>query len=186
MGKRSNFERKPRDLYPTPYEPCVPLLTFLQTRQKAVRFIEPCAGDGRLIGHLERHGHECVEAYDLEPQPLYQGVKTQIKKHDVLFMGGVKFKPCDYIITNPPWEREPLHKMIEYFSGQFPTWLLFDSDWKDTVQASPFKHICQTIISVGRVSWEGNGVSGMDNASWYEFRTDRGDLTGKTNFIFRS
>lgn len=177
MGKRSDFERNPRDYYPTPYDACVPLLKYLP---KNTEFVEPCAGDGRLIKHFERHGHKCTEAYDIKP------MAPGIVERDVLFMGGVKFRPKQRIITNPPWEREVLHAMITNFSDQLPTWLLFDSDWAYTTQAAPFEKICQTIIAVGRVKWiEGSSSSGMDNCSWYEFRTDRGDLTGKTNFIFR-
>jgi hypothetical protein len=65
VGKRSDFERRERDFYPTPYEAVLPLLPHLPER---VRFIEPCAGDGRLVRHLERHGHHCIDAFDLEPQ----------------------------------------------------------------------------------------------------------------------
>src|SRR3954453_11893131 len=107
MPKRSNYERREGDAYFTPYEAVIPLLPHLAPR---TQFIEPCAGDGRLIKHLERHGHECVYACDIEPQG--QG----IERRDVLFFDQ-GFRPCDAIITNPPWLREPLHQMIELFSS---------------------------------------------------------------------
>ena len=50
MGKRSDFERKPRDFYPTPIEAVYPLLEHLEEN---FLFAEPCAGDGALINHLE-------------------------------------------------------------------------------------------------------------------------------------
>ena len=50
MGKRSDFERKPRDFYPTPIEAVYPLLDHLEGN---VIFAEPCAGDRRLSDHLE-------------------------------------------------------------------------------------------------------------------------------------
>ena len=53
MGKRSDFERKPRDFYPTPIEAVYPLLPHLPD---GFSFAEPCAGDGALIEHLETKG----------------------------------------------------------------------------------------------------------------------------------
>lgn len=173
MGKRSDFERIERDFYPTPYKPVIPLLPFLKPE---TRFIEPCAGDGRLVGHLQKHGHKCVYACDIEPQAPW------IEKQDVLFFGA-QLPPCDMIITNPPWERKALHQMINVFAQHAPTWLLFDSDWMHNVQAIPFKPLCKKIVSIGRVKWiEGSEVSGMDNACWYLFA--QGDE--KTEFIFRT
>lgn len=160
MGKRSDFERNPRDYYPTPYEAFLPLRAHLP---QGKTFVEPCAGDGRLIDHIERHDFmECVYACDIEPQR--QGIDTQ----DALFFG-FELPKCDFIITNPPWERTVLHKMIESFRLQAPTWLLFDSDWMFTGQAKPYLKHCSKIVSVGRVSWMENGTSGMDNCAWYLF-----------------
>ena len=49
MGKRSDFERVPRDYYPTPFEAVRPLVPHLPDKGL---FGEPCAGDGRLIRHI--------------------------------------------------------------------------------------------------------------------------------------
>ena len=160
MGKRSDFERLPRDFYPTPYSAVLPLLPFLSPN---TTFIEPCAGDGRLIGHLELHGHKCVAAYDIEPQA------PGIEKRDILFFGSFTPEPCDCIITNPPWDRESLHKIIELFRYRATTWLLYDSDWMFTKQAALFKRYCSKVVPIGRVSWMENGTSGMDNCCWYQF-----------------
>jgi len=65
MGKRSDFERKPRDFYPTPREAIEPLIPHLN---KHFTFTEPCAGNGVLIDHLESNGGYCVWASDIEPQ----------------------------------------------------------------------------------------------------------------------
>ena len=64
MGKRSDFERKPRDFYPTPMEAVEPLLPHLS---EGFKFAEPCAGNGALIEHLETKG-VCMWASDIEPQ----------------------------------------------------------------------------------------------------------------------
>lgn len=159
MGKRSDFERNPRDFYPTPYEAVIPLLPHLWP---STHFIEPCAGDGRLVGHLEKHGHKCVWASDIEPQA------PGINQGDCLLFGG-NLPEGEAIITNPPWERSVLHKMIDSFRMKCPTFLLFDSDWAFTSQAVPYLKFCSKIITVGRVSWMENGTSGMDNVCWYAF-----------------
>lgn len=33
---------------------------------------------------------------------------------------------------------------------------------------------CEKIVSVGRVSWEGNGIKGKDNCAWYLFDATQG------------
>ena len=70
MGKRSDFERKPRDFYPTPIEAVYPLLPHLP---EGFTFAEPCAGNGALIDHLETKG-TCMWASDIEPQA--KGIHT--------------------------------------------------------------------------------------------------------------
>lgn len=173
MGKRSDFERIENDFYPTPFEAVVPLFPFLKP---GLRFIEPCAGDGRLIKHLETVGLKCVYACDIAPQA--QG----IEQRDVLFFDSA-LPPCDLIITNPPWDRPALHAMIERFTAQADTWLLFDADWMHTVQAAPYKALCRKIVSVGRVKWiEGSANGGMENAAWYLFSSQ----PGPTEFHFRA
>jgi hypothetical protein len=159
MGKRSTFDRNPRDYYPTPIEAVIPLLPHLAP---STQFIEPCAGDGRLIKHLEQFGHRCLYACDIEPQG------EGIDKRDVLFFNE-PMPTAEAIITNPPWERTALHLMIDKFRLHAPTWLLFDADWIHTAQAAPFLKYCRRIVSVGRVSWMENGTSGMDNCCWYLF-----------------
>jgi hypothetical protein len=159
MGKRSNFEHRLMQKYYTPYEAVVPLLPHLPPH---CDFIEPCAGDGRLIRHLNKHGHFCVYACDISPEG------EGIEKKDVLLFDN-KFPKCDFIITNPPFEREPMHRMIEVFRQHAPTFLLFQSDWHDTKQSKPYMEFCQKIIPVGRISWMENGVSGFENMSWYLF-----------------
>lgn len=157
MGKRSEFKRLPRDSYFTPYEAVVPLLPFISGT-----FCEPCAGDGRLINHLEKHGMKCSAAYDIDPQA--PGI-IKANTLDLFSVGR-----SDFIVTNPPWRREMMHPMIRHFSRLAPTWLLFDADWAHTVQAAPFLACCAKIVSVGRVQWIADSDStGMDNCCWYNF-----------------
>ena len=158
MGKRSDFERKPRDFYPTPMEAVEPLMEYLP---EDFLFAEPCAGNGALIEHLETKGI-CMWASDIEPQA------KGIHECDYSDIGFDELIESDYVITNPPWDRKILHPMIEYFAPRIKTWLLFDADWMHTKQSVPYMDMCSKIVSVGRIKWFGN-MTGKDNCAWYLF-----------------
>jgi len=161
MGKRSDFERVTRDFYPTPRSAVLPLLPHLIPH---TRFIEPCAGDGALITHLESFGHNCVYASDIEPKAAL------IKKKNVFDIDINTAKNFQCFITNPPWDRKILHGVIERLSAIAPTWLLFDADWMHTKQSIPYMDYCSHIVSIGRVKWFplSPGV-GKENCCWYRF-----------------
>jgi len=168
VGKRSDFDRIPKDKYPTPYSAVVPLIPHL--REDAV-FCEPCAGNGVLIDHLEQNGFTCNSAYDIEPERNDIEVGDATKIHDNI---------AELYITNPPWSRNAMHEIIMHLSSHKPTWLLFDADWMHTMQSIPYMKRCRKIVSVGRVKWmPGSKHVGMDNAAWYLFsmHDDRGTNT---------
>jgi hypothetical protein len=157
MGKRSDFERTPRDFYPTPVGAVAPLLRHLVPGTK---FIEPCAGDGALVDHLAAAGHRCIQASDIAPQ------RADVREQDALT---ICWAPEAYI-TNPPWDRKVLHPLIVNLSDQAPTWLLFDADWIHTRQAVPFLPRLRRIVSVGRVKWiPDSKMTGKDNCAWHLF-----------------
>lgn len=159
MGKRSDFERKPRDYYPTPIPAVVPLIPHLS---ECTWFAEPCAGDHRLVEHLESFGHKCSWASDIEPQSEY------VEHRDVFDV--MEPEGADVFITNPPWDRKILHPMITHLSDIAPTWLLFDSDWAHTKQSAEFMPRLRKIVSIGRVKWiEDSKMTGKDNCCWYLF-----------------
>jgi hypothetical protein len=158
MGKRSNFIRKERDFYPTPYEAVIPLLPYLDRDA----FCDPCAGNGLLIDHLEKNKLICKEAWDIEPR------RSDIIKKDALI--STSSTNIDYFITNPPWTREILHPLIMNLSDQRPTWLLFDADWMHTKQSKEYMKRCIKIISIGRLKWiPDSKMTGKDNCCWYLF-----------------
>lgn len=157
MGRRSSFARIDKDRYFTPPEALEPLLPHLP--QKA-RFIEPCAGDGRLVRVLEACGHCCVDAFDIEP------AHPSVRQADALTE---PFAAADMVITNPPWSRPILHRLIER-AVEIPMWLLFDAEWAHTKQAAPYVQRCARIVSVGRLRWiEGSKHTGKDSCAWYLF-----------------
>lgn len=158
MTKRASgkYPRNSRDSYSTPYEAVVPLLPHLNG---SVEFSEPCRGEGCLISHLERHGHHCIGSMDLD-----EGLDAL----DIIGCGG------DMFITNPPWPLpgkggEPTLSMALHLSSIAPTWLLLSSDFAHNVYFAKLAKHCEKIVSVGRVSWMGNGIKGYDNAAWYLF-----------------
>jgi hypothetical protein len=153
MGKRSNFERREADFYPTPRAAVLPLIPYL----RGIRtFAEPCAGDGALVQHLVSFGFRCVYSDDIR------------NGQDALAVDA--YGGADAIVTNPPWSRDVLHQLITHFQNIAPTWLLLDSDWAQTKQAAPFLAACSDIVAIGRVKWiEGSKYTGKDNAGWYRF-----------------
>jgi len=168
MGKRSSFERRPMDFYATPEEAVLPLLPYLP---RHTRFCEPCAGYGDLIRHLEKHGHECITAFDADHTKTYPVI-------DATQMTRSNLAGADYIITNPPWSRHILHAMIDRLASLAPTWLLFDADWMFTKQSEPYMDRCQMIVAVGRVKWiAGSKYTGKDNCAWYLFNKPMGNPT---------
>jgi hypothetical protein len=110
---------------------------------------------------LERHGHRCFFACDIEPR----GPDIlELEWHYALC------ERVDFYITNPPWSRDLLHQIIADCSAEAPTWLLFDADWMHTRQSAPFMPYCRKIVSVGRVKWiPDSKMTGKDNCCWYLF-----------------
>lgn len=168
MGKRSSFERVARDYYPTPAAAVLPLLPHL----RGIRtFAEICAGDGRLVRHLQAAGLHCAQATDIEPRGGGVSEGDAMASTPAWIFGR-----ADAIITNPPWDRKFLHPFIERFAPAGPVWLLFDADWLHTRQSVPFLPLLHEVVSVGRVKWiEGSKQTGKDNAAWYRFGPARID-----------
>lgn len=138
-----------------------PLLPHLPERSV---FVEPCAGAGDLVRHLTDSGHLCPWAFDIEPQA------AGLRSFDAFDMALLDWQPADFIVTNPPWSRDILHRMIVHFSDQRPTWLLFDADWAHTRQATPYLPRLRKIVSVGRVKWMPDSkMTGKDNCAWHLF-----------------
>ena len=181
MGKRSTFEKRPRDYWPTPEDAVKPLAPHLGFRTK---FIEPCAGNRQLVDTLENMGHICTYAADIEPKAPGILAENALENIPKVYAG-------DYMITNPPWSRDFLHPFIEKWLGvrtndgeDIPFWLLFDADWMHTKQSSELIRYCRAIVSVGRVKWVPDStMTGKDNCAWYLFR---GGTKGRPVFYGRT
>ncbi len=165
MGKRSSFARRPMDSYltidPNAITPLAPFLAGIQ------RFAEPCSGEGHLIRHLEAAGLVC--GYSADIKGGWDALDAE------------SFGYVDAIITNPPWTREILHRMIKHFQSIAPTWLLFDAAWPNTKQSAPYIDQCSHIVAVGRLRWiEGTPHKGKDDVCWYRFDANH---TGGPRFV---
>lgn len=177
MGKRSEFERIPRGLYPTPVSAVRPLLPFLPA---AVKFLEPCAGDGALVRHLEAAGHSVFGSSDIHP------MAADISERDAL---NIEQYSGDMFIKNPPWPEPnqrgaPTLSILMHLSSLAPTWLLLPADFAHNVYFNKVSDRCRSIVSVGRVKWiPGTKGPGKDNAAWYLFD---GTHTGQTVFHGRA
>ena len=159
MGKRSNFERREDDFYPTPRKAVLPLVPWLA----GVRtFAEPCAGDGALVTVLEEAGLRCLYAADINPR------HPAIRAQDPLALD--HYGDADCIVTNPPWQRDALHRLIPHFAAVAPAWLLIDQDWSATKQAAPYLRHCTDVLPIGRQIWiPGTTQHGKDSAAWFRF-----------------
>ena len=156
MGKRSTFERRERDFYPTPAAAVPPLIPHLRAARVRT-FAEPCCGDGSLVKHLTSHRLRCV----------YQGdISTG---QDALVLDS--YSGADVGITNPPYgPRSLMHELIVHLQRIAPTWLLLELDWAATRQAEPFLPSCSDIVVVGRLRLiEGTKHAGKENFGWFRF-----------------
>ena len=112
MGKRSEFERRERDFYPTPIKAVAPRIPHLPHR---FTYVEPCAGKGDLVRALSTfegvaHGGRfcpmCHEASDIYADGPYShiGRNNNIMQRDAFDIEDVPDE-VDVFITNPPWDR---------------------------------------------------------------------------------
>ncbi len=162
MGKRSDFKRRERDFYPTPYEAVGPLLPHLETK---THYHEPCSGTGELVKHLRQYEH--------------RGYSTDIEAHytvaEVCSVYSIAHCAGDCFITNPPWPAigqhgEPTVSMALHLSNIAPTWFLLSADFMHNKYFAKLQTRCVKIVSVGRMKWipDSDGP-GKDNCAWYLF-----------------
>lgn len=164
MGKRTKavtgktHPMRPRDFWSTiDLKARKPLIPHLP---RGVRYGEPMAGNGSLIRIL---GPEITCAWASDIKPEGEG----IVERDVF---ETEIGDADMFITNPPWTRRWLHKIIVYLSDRAPTWLLFDADWMNTDQCGRLASRCRRIVYVGRLIWiPGTTNAGFMACCWYLF-----------------
>lgn len=170
IGKRSDYELRPRDKYFTPKAAVEPLKGFLA---KGVSFCEPCAGDGRLVTHLEEiFDAVCFLGTDIEPDAEW------ILEADANDLTEEALQYCELIITNPPFTWKILQPLLDKWISLRPTLLLLPADFMHNKRVAPYMKHCVWVKSVGRVRWiEESKMTGVDNYAWYMFDKDVSDNT---------
>jgi len=168
MGKRQqNFEKLPRDFYPTIDPDAVkPLIPFI----KGKRVAEPCAGNGDLAMLLEPDCKVVFEG-DIEPQNKY------IYQTNALDLTVEAIWDADFIVTNPPFTWNLLQPLLDHLPKLKPTWLLLPADVAHNKRMSNYIACCSDIVSVGRLYWMDNKVKGVDNFAWFCFHNDVQPMT---------
>lgn len=158
MGKRSNFEKRPRDFYPT-FDPRAvePLVPFIRGKTYA----EPCYGDGDLEDLL----------MDVATCKWRSDVRETVgssKVMDALSLTKEQLSGIDLIVTNPPFTRSILMPMLSHFITLKPTWLLLPADYMHNIYFGDAMRKCQKVVSVGRLQWiKDSEHSSADNFCWY-------------------
>ncbi len=176
MAKRDTgkFDRIPNDLYRT-FDPRA-MRALAPHLMPGTLFCEPCGGHGDLIDQLVNAGHQMAAAFDIDPR------RADIRKGDATT---IRWRTSrGYFITNPPWTRDLLHRIIRNLASQAPTWLLFDADWAFTDQSAQFAPLMRKVVAVGRLRWIPNtDMDGRENSAWYLFDGTR--PPAPTEFIGR-
>lgn len=177
MSKRSDFEKVPRDFYPTTDPKALPEAFIKEVRGKT--YAEPCCGAGDLVDLL-MDGATCKWESDVEDRGA--GVvkdAMEVTKEDL--------SECNLIITNPPYTKSVLLPMIDHFISLKPTWLLLPSDFMHNIYFGPYMAKCSKVISVGRICWfpkDGKRVASTENYAWYYWKQYANEDT-VTEFIGR-
>lgn len=170
MGKTSNYEKRPRDFYPSPKKAVMPLVGHLPSH---FWYAEPCAGDGILIEHLDTlFQATAFVSKDIEPQAdgIEVGNGLDLTEEELQF--------CDYIITNPPFTWSVLSPLMDKWISLKPTVLLLPADFMHNIRFSKYLNVCTKIVSIGRVKWiEGSKTGGVENYAWYFFDKDNKQRT---------
>jgi len=162
--------RQERDFYPTPEKAVVPVIPHLLSEGPKY-FLEPCAGNGALIQHIESltdYEVICKKAYDIDPQPTTYS--KSILQRNALSLTVNDVLGIDYIITNPPFQWDMLQPLLDHLPDLRPTWLLLPFGYACNKRMAPYMEKCKKLVPIGRVKWiEGSKQTSTDDFGWYLF-----------------
>ena len=107
-------------------------------------------GEGDLIRHLESFGLRCAYSGDIR------------SGQDAL--GLDHYGAADAIITNPPYTRDLMHRLIEHFQAHRADLAVTGLGLGVNQAGAPYLSCCSDIVAIGRVKWiEGSKHTGKDN-----------------------
>jgi hypothetical protein len=177
MSKYTDLDRLPRDLYPTPRPPVLPLKTVLGDIQ--FKYWEPCCAEGQLVDHIASlfPKSTCVVATDVVTSTGYVKDVFDITQDDVDTFD------ANYFITNPPWLNTPasgyqLFRIINHLASMRPTILLLNANicwnkgsWQSKIfgKMAPMQY-CKWVKPTSRIKWiEGSAHAGKEDCAWMCF-----------------
>jgi len=164
LSKRSNFEKVPKDWYPTTdHNAVVPLVPFI----RGLTYAEPFYGEGDLEDLLMDVA-TCNWRSDIRETVASSKVTpaTDLTEEDL--------ENVDCIISNPPFTKDVLLPCIDHLISLKPTWLLLPADYMHNRYFGSYMSICDTVVSVGRVKWFKDSKScSTDNFVWMHWWDDQ-------------
>lgn len=181
MSKRTDLPRNARDFYATPYKAVAPLIKFIDDGVTEQHFIEPCAGDGRLVSHIFKLSDRritCRYASDIFPLPQAEDYHMVTKTQDVLTANWQEISgtvDSHMFITNPPWLNNKdsgylLNTIIQTLCSVRPTWVLLNANYLFNIRSSALLKQATDVVVVGRVKWiEGSKHSSTEDSAWFKF-----------------
>ena len=177
MGKRSSFEPREGNYWPTPIRGVVPLVGHFKAIGFPYKFAEPCAGDGTLIRVLKAFGHTCTYAADIDPKG------DGIAKADALELERQHVQGSHAVITNPPFDLAiPL--IERWLSLPILVWVLLPLDFLGKQESHHLVPRIAKLLMIGRLKWIPDSEhSGKDHHCWACFATDRnfvGSIVGQS------
>jgi len=168
LSKRSNFEKVPKDWYPTTDPNAVtPLVPFI----RGLTYAEPFYGEGDLEDLLMDVA-TCLWRSDIRETVGSSKVMpaTDLREEDL--------EHVDCIISNPPFTKGTLLPCIDHLISLKPTWLLLPADYMHNRYFGSYMSICDKAVSVGRVKWFKDSKScSTDNFAWYHWWDDKPTVT---------
>ena len=162
MARRSvGFTKRANDYYPTPFEQAAVLHQHLPP---GTRFVEPCAGAGDLVRHLQHFGHVCTHACDIDPQDPLIDVGD-----------GASIAPgVEPIITNPPWSKGLLLPLLTaWLTAGRDVVVLLPVNTICNVYWAPFAPHTHSLMPAGRPRWIPNSPhKAKDDAVWVSLKPE--------------
>lgn len=177
MSKRSDFDKVPKDFYPSTDKKILVEGFVKEVRDKT--YAEPCWGEGDLEDLL-RGVATCGWRSDIRDTSPFskQMAGTQVTPYDI--------RNCDLLVSNPPFTRQVLLPLIDHFVTLKPTWLLLPAGFMNNIYFGPYMKKCSKVVSIGRICWfpvNGKRVASTDDFCWYYW--EEGADETQTIFIGR-
>ena len=150
---RSGHQKSPLDYYrDADLKRSQRLRPFLEP---STRFVEPCAGGGHLIRHLEALGHVCTLAIDLDPK------HPSVSKGDALDLTRDQLGDAVMFATNLPFsDWKVFERLLWHLISIAPTWTLQPHAYLCNEQCGPLLNHAVEIVPTARLRlFEGTSMN---------------------------